>query len=101
MIIYNVTVKIENNIQVEWLRWMKTVHIPDVMATNCFLENKIMRLIDPPADVQGTTFAIQYFCKNMETLRHYWKVLAPALQADHTQRYEGKFVAFRTVMEVV
>ena len=80
---------------------MREVHVPEVIATGCFTENKMMRLLDPPADEEGVTYAIQYFCKNMETLRHYWKNFAPALQADHTQRYEGKFVAFRTVMELV
>ncbi|MEO1257943.1 MAG: DUF4286 family protein [Bacteroidota bacterium] len=101
MIIYNVTVKIDNDAQAEWLDWMKKVHIPEVMATNCFVENKIMRLIDPPTDEQGTTYAIQYFCKDVKTLQHYWQKYAPALQADHTERYSGKFGAFRTVMELV
>ncbi len=101
MIIYNVTVKIENSVQEEWLDWMKRVHIPEVMATRCFSESKIMRLLDPPADEQGTTYAIQYFCESMGTLQGYWKDFAPALQADHTQRYKDKFVAFRTVMELV
>jgi hypothetical protein len=71
------------------------------MATNCFIENKMMRLLDPPADEQGTTYAIQYFCKNIETLQRYWKEHAPALQADHAQRYKDRFVAFRTIMELV
>ncbi len=101
MILYNVTVKIENDITEEWLHWMKTVHIPDVMATNCFTENKIMRMLSPPTDEQGTTFAFQYFCKDMETLQRYWREFAPTLQSDHSERYKGKFVAFRTVMEVV
>ncbi|HFA50143.1 MAG TPA: DUF4286 family protein [Bacteroidetes bacterium] len=101
MIIYNVTVKVENSIQNEWLKWMEEKHIPAVMATGCFTKNKIMRLLEPPADEQGTTYAVQYFCKDMETLQHYSKQHAPALQADHMERYKGKYVAFRTVMEVV
>ena len=101
MILYNVTVKIDTNIHEEWLQWMKTVHIPDVMATNCFIEHKIMRMIEPPTDEHGTTYAIQYFCKDVPTLHNYWKEHAPALQADHTKRYNGRFGAFRTVMELV
>ena len=101
MILYNVTVKIDNDIHLEWLKWMKETHIPDVMATNCFTENKIMRLIDPPTDEMGTTYASQYFCKDLPTLQYYWQAHAPALQADHTERYKGRFGAFRTVMELV
>lgn len=101
MILYNVTVKIANETHDDWLKWMREAHVPDVMATGCFSENKIMRLIDPPADEQGVTYAIQYFCKNMNMLQGYWKNFAPALQADHTERYKDKFVAFRTVLKVV
>ncbi len=39
MIIYNVTVKIDNDVVAEWLNWMQTVHIPDVMQTGYFTEN--------------------------------------------------------------
>jgi hypothetical protein len=100
MILYNVTVKIEKEIQSDWLLWMQNEHIPDVMATGFFTANKMMRMLDPP-DEDGFTYAIQYFCENMETLRRYWQESASALQAAHTERFKGKFVAFRTVMEVL
>ena len=43
MIVYNVTCNVENPMASEWLEWMKTVHIPEVMATGCFVENKILK----------------------------------------------------------
>ncbi len=101
MILYNVTVKIANEIHDDWLEWMRSVQVPDVMATGCFSENKIMCLINPPADEQGVTYAFQYSCENMNVLQDYRERFAPALQADHTERYEGKFVAFLTVLRVV
>ena len=36
MILYNVTVKIAKAVHDDWLEWMKTVHIPDVLKTNLF-----------------------------------------------------------------
>ena len=45
MIIYNVTVNIDESIHEEWLLWMKNVHIPDVMETGHFLENKICKIL--------------------------------------------------------
>ena len=32
MIVYSVTVNIENEVHDDWLSWMKNKHIPDVMA---------------------------------------------------------------------
>lgn len=99
MIIYNVTVTISNEVHDEWLDWMKQVHIPEVMATGMFLNNKISRVID--SQLEEPTYAIQYTCPDMATLHQYQVQHAPALQKDHTDRYEGKFAAFRTLLEVI
>ena len=99
MIIYNVTVNVENDIREEWLQWMKAKHIPDVMATGYFIEHKICKvLVD---EEQGTTYSIQYTAANMKDLEEYQRDHAPRLQKDHTDKYAGKFVAFRTLLEIV
>ncbi len=100
MILYNVTVKVIAEIQQDWLDWMRTVHIPDVMNTGLFSSYKICKILHDEPD-GGVTYAIQYFCKDRKDFEHYQKEHAKALQADHTKRYDGKYVAFRTLMEVV
>jgi len=37
MIMYNVTVMVEESLSNDWLDWMNQTHIPDVMATGFFL----------------------------------------------------------------
>nr|MBS0037881.1 DUF4286 family protein [Saprospiraceae bacterium] len=37
----------------------------------------------------------------MDTLQVYLDEYAPKLQQEHNKRYKGKFVAFRSFMEVV
>lgn len=99
MIIYNVTVKIEKSIEEEWIKWMKDIHVPDVMNTKLFLNYNICKLMI--AEEDGVTYAFQYFCKDMKSFETYQKEHAKALQADHTSRYQNQFVAFRTMMEVL
>jgi hypothetical protein len=83
----------------EWLRWMKEIHIPDVMATGHFLESKICKvLVD---EEQGTTYSVQYTAENMKTLEDYQRLHAPRLQKEHNDKYANKCVAFRTLLEVV
>jgi len=96
-IIYNVTINIDDDIKEEWLQWMKTVHIPDVMATGCFEEFKICRLL--VEEEKGTTFAIQYTAKSLEAFENYQKNFASALQKEHSEKFKEKFVAFRTLLE--
>jgi hypothetical protein len=100
MVLYNVTVKIDDDVHNEWIEWMKQSHIPQVLATGCFSDNKICRILDLE-DTDGHTYSIQYLAEDYGTLKRYMTEFAPALQKDHTDRYKDKFVAFRTVMEVV
>jgi len=100
MVLYNVTIVLEPSIKADWLQWMRATHIPAVMATGCFKEYKMSQVIDDRNPDQ-TTFAIQYLCESHEVLNNYQKEHAPALQADHTNRYSGKFGSFRTLLDVI
>jgi len=100
MIVYNVTVKIKSNLAAEWRQWMEKTHIPDVIKTGLFSKYQLCKILHEEED-GGTTFAIQYFCKNMEDFQQYQKEHAPALQKEHMERYDGQYVAFRTLMEVL
>lgn len=99
MIIYNVTIQLDQAIVTDWLDWMKKVHIPEVMETGMFLNYRLLRLMDDNPEV--TTYAVQYECLGMDQLSQYQAQFAPALQVAHRERYEGKFVAFRTLLEQV
>lgn len=99
MILYNVTVSIDPDVHDEWLRWMKEVHIPDVMATGLFIENKIARIL--AEEEGGKAYSIQYLLHSMDDYETYQKEHAPKLQAEHSQRYDGKFGAFRTLLHVI
>ncbi|MBD3636901.1 MAG: DUF4286 family protein [Crocinitomicaceae bacterium] len=98
MIIYSVTVNIDEEVHDDWFQWMSDVHIKDVMNTGLFLEARFSRIL--AEEEGGRSYSIQYLCKDMETLEKYQKEHAPTLQQDHTKRYEGKFVAFRTLLRV-
>ena len=99
MIIYNVTVIIDHSVETEWLHWMKSKHIPDVMDTGCFLEYRMSKILSGEHD-GGTSYSIQYLCNSMETYNDYVARYSDKLQHEHTQKYQGKFGAFRTLMNI-
>ncbi|MGQ0828114.1 MAG: DUF4286 family protein [Bacteroidota bacterium] len=99
MIIYNVTVNIDNDVREEWLQWMKNKHIPDVMATGYFSEYKICKVL--VEEEQGTTYSIQYTCAGMKDLEEYRSKHSPRLQKDVSDKYGDKLIAFRTLLEVI
>ena len=99
MILYNVTVSIDESVHEKWVEWMKDKHIPDVMNTGCFSESRFSRVHGE--EEGGLTYAITYLAPSREKLDQYQKDFAPKLQAEHTQKYAGKFVAFRTLLTVI
>ena len=99
MIVYNVTVKIDTEVHEEWLAWMKETHIPEVMKTGLFSEKSMFKVLVDEAD--GITYSIQYKTTSWENLEEYQTKHAPALQNAHIDKYQGKFVAFRTLLEEV
>lgn len=101
MIIYNVTINVDDSIHQEWLNWMQEKHLSEVMASEQFTSYKIMKLLSRQEDETGTTYAIQYTCKSMEEYERYQAEFAPALQADGRNKFGGKFVAFRTLLEEI
>ncbi len=100
MIIYSVTVSVDEDVHEEWVTWMKQIHIPDVMATGFFLENRFAKVLLAKDD-GGVSYSVQYLCKNMSDLQKYQGSHAPRLQQEVKSRYEGKFIAFRTVLETI
>lgn len=98
-IIYNVTVNIDDRVRDEWVSWMKETHIPDVMSTGLFLESRFTKILAESEG--GTSYSIQYLCASKQDLEEYQQNHAPALQRDHTERYQNKFAAFRTLLEVI
>lgn len=101
MVIYNVTINVEDDVHDAWFQWMKNVHIPEVMQTGLFLDHNFSKLLTRQDDETGSTYVIQYLCENMELYEKYQEEFAPALQAETQKKFGGKFVAFRTLMKKV
>ena len=100
MILYNVTVNIDDSVHDEWLEWMRSKHIPDVLSTGLFTESKLYG-IRTENEEEENTYSIQYFLRSMDDYKIYQKEYAEKLQFEHTEKFKDKFVAFRTIMELV
>jgi hypothetical protein len=100
MILYNVTVNISRMAEQEWMEWMKTVHIPEVMATGLPVAHKMLRLLTE-VENEGTTYSVQYTFATMDDYFDYEKNHQAELQQKHHTRYKDRYVAFRTLLEEV
>jgi len=100
MIIYNVTINIDESVHEKWLAWMMEKHIPEVMETGKFFKAKIVKVM-VVEEMGGTTYAIQYFAESMEKLQAYYNEDAPRLREEAARLFGDKMLAFRTEMELL
>jgi len=70
MIVYNVTIKIDPQIEKEWLSWLKIEHVPRMMDTGLFVEYKLFHLLEH--EENGITYVIQYFAPTIEHYQNIW-----------------------------
>ena len=99
MIIYNVTIALDESIQDEWLIWIKE-HIPHVLATGKFKEAKLTKVLDGDA-LGGITYAVQYRAFSRESLDAYYKEDAARLRSEGLKKFGDKMLAFRTELEII
>ena len=100
MFIYNVTIKVQESIKNEWLHWLKEEHIPEVVGTGCFTHAVILRLMEVD-DSEGPTYAIQYHAQSKALYNNYIENHAPGMRQKSFDKWGDKFIAFRSVMQVV
>ena len=100
MIIYNVTLKVNSDVVDAWVSWMKEEHMPELMTTGLFVDCRLCRLLEQD-ETDGVTFAAQYFCDSIDQYNIYIDKFAENMRDKAFKLFGGKFVAFRTVMEII
>lgn len=99
MYIYSVSINIEEEIHDQWLEWMKKEHIPEMLETGKFTK-ALMTKVLVNEEMGGITYSVQYTTESKEMLQKYYDENASEMRAK-SKAFEGKFVAFRTELEIV
>ena len=99
MYIYSVSINIDESIHDSWLHWMKTEHIPAMLKTGKF-SKALMTKVHVEEEMDGVTYSVQYRTDSKATLERYYEEDAESLRAQ-SKPFEGKFIAFRTELEVI
>ena len=100
MFIYNVTIKVNNSILDEWMKWQMQEHIPEIMATGLFSDYKFFRLLEQD-ETEGITYVIQYFSPSFEHYQKYIEEFATLLNEKSFAKWSDQFIFFQTVMKIV
>lgn len=87
-------------IEQEWLRWMKEIHIPEVMETKMFASYKVYKVLTTE-DEKTVSYAVQYTARSLDEVERYLEEFAPALREKVTKKFGDRQASFRTLLEEV
>jgi len=94
MIIYSVEILISKDVSEQWLEWMHTKHIPDVINTSLFLQFKVYKNSETNNKV---SYTIQYSTDRLINYLKYAKQYAKHIQEEHSKKFKSKFSAKRSL----
>jgi len=100
MILYNITFKVDPSIEAAWLKWQREEHIPEILSSGIFLEHTMYRLLEQD-DFDGATYVIQFRAEGIKEYQEFLDVFAPELRQKSFNKWGDRFIAFRSVMEVI
>ena len=93
MITYEVRIKINQNIENEWLEWMKTVHVPEVIATGMVRSFQILK----PQEGEAQRYHFHYHFESQSDYELYIQNHTAKLRESVLEKYDGQFEASRQI----
>ena len=97
MLLFNVTVIVEEASATEWLNWMKDIHIPQLMETESFVSYRLLKIVDSPNE--GVSYCVQFVAENQEKHQNYLDLHEQHFIGDMYAKYPNKLVTFSTLMD--
>lgn len=100
MITFNTTYNVSPQIESEWLAYMKSKHIPAILATGLATDVKLLRLLTE-IETDGITYTNQFSFKSMADFLTYQSEHQPLIIDTHHEIFNGHYVSFRTLLQEV
>lgn len=99
MILYNVTIILDEEIHENWLKWLKNENLQEIMNTGFFISYRILKVLDSPNE--GLTYCIQFIADSAEKYYEFLQINPKLLQTNIPSEFQNKFVVFSTLMEFI
>lgn len=99
MYILNITTNIANEVETEWLQWMKSDFIPAMLATKKF-NKALLSKVQVEEEMGGITYSTQYFATSKKDITAFYAENQNELLSKYT-KFKGMYVDFSTELEVV
>ena len=101
MILFSLTVNIDNEIEDEWLEWMRQTFIPSLWLTGFFQEKRFLKLLNEELQGNGITYSLQFTLDGIGKMKEFEANHLPDFRNMLYGKYSGRLVDFFTILETV
>lgn len=97
MLLYNITLILDESVADKWLVWMQNIHVPAIIGTELFVSYRLLKVLDSPNE--GVTYCVQFVAETDADYQKYKTAFEPRLKAEMNTKFANKIVSFATLME--
>lgn len=97
-ILYNITYNVDESISAEWLNWMKTYYIQEIVSTKYFESAKMVKIL-VEEEMGGVSYAVMYSSPSLEALEGYMENMKLKFDKKLVDKYGEKVLTFMTLLE--
>lgn len=98
MILFNTTYFVADEVQTDFLEWIRSVYVPRATAERMLLVPQLTRIIGSERD-GGVSFALQFRALSVEAVEAWRESIGNSLNQALANRYSNRVVGFATLME--
>jgi hypothetical protein len=100
MLLYNITVGIDKEVELEWKAWVLEFYIAAAMRTGLFTDFKFYKVLTHD-DEMSVSYSIQLYSETIDNVVIYLEKFAPLIVEEQRTRFLNKHVVFNTLLEEV
>ena len=100
MIIYNTTFNVPENLQTEFLDFMRNEYIPQVIQSDILKEPRLSRIFGREDD-DGYSFALEFKADNIQDLEEWNKKEGKKLYFKVLTKFRQNILGFATLMQPI
>ena len=102
MVLYNITLNIDNDITEACLDYLKRFYVPQATQSGVMHSLKIHKVLPyDDSDAQSGSYAIQFNVKNVDTLNYWIEHEGQHISKRLVERFGDKVAGFTTVLEEI
>eukprot|EP01080_Neovahlkampfia_damariscottae_P009919 gene9919-2241_t len=98
MIIYEVNLEIEKGTTTDFMKWLKTKHIKDMLSVDGF-KNAKLHIDEGNEKTTHDVLCCHYYVESRELLEKYFQNEAKTMRQEGLDLFSGKFNANRRILK--